>query len=130
MRRDLSATACHAPHDAPVDWSAVETEACNRFVYDDSTYTATVVSEFDLVCDRNHYKSLVASVGSVIYGFGALLCGYISDNYGRKMTILVCTALNIAFHLASTFATSYASYLALYLIAGKDFYFFVILCGV
>ena len=58
-------------------------------------------------------------VGSLIYGLGALLCGYISDNYGRKATILVCTALNIAFHLVSTFANSYPLYLALYLLAGS-----------
>ena len=72
------------------------------------------------VCGRTHLGSIAASAGSFVYGFGATISGYASDNYGRKATIMVALILNISFHLASTFATSYPLYLALYWLAGNS----------
>ena len=72
------------------------------------------------VCGRTHLRSIVASAGSFVYGFGATISGYTSDNYGRKATIMVSLILNISFHLASSFATSYPVYLALYWLAGDS----------
>ena len=71
------------------------------------------------VCGRTHLRSIAASAGSFVYGFGATISGYTSDNYGRKATIMVALILNISFHLASSFATSYPLYLALYWLAGN-----------
>jgi MFS family permease len=78
------------------------------------------ITLFFTVCGRNHYKSMVAMVGSLVYGIGATLCGYVSDTYGRKMTILISVFFSITFHVASTFANSYALYLTFYLLAGEN----------
>ncbi len=57
---------------------------CTSWVFDDSVYEATVITDFGLVCDRRYMKSAVGMLMVVIYGFGATLTGYISDTYGRK----------------------------------------------
>ena len=48
-----------------------------------------------------------------------MICGYTSDKYGRKATIMVALILVISLNLASSFATSYPLYLTLYWLAGN-----------
>ena len=50
-----TADDCSAP-PVPVDWETAELKTCDAFVYDHSVYSATVVTDFHLVCERceNH----------------------------------------------------------------------------
>ena len=63
------------------------------------------VTEFDLVCERNYVSGLIGGsffIGNVV---GALVCGTISDVYGRKKVY----AVSLFFAFASSLATSYAN---------------------
>ena len=67
--------------------------------------TYSYVTEFDLVCHRNYVSALIGGsffIGNIV---GALICGTISDVYGRKKVY----ALSLFFALASSLATSYAN---------------------
>lgn len=48
----------------------------------------TIVSEFDLVCDKKQliHISEMMFLGGV--AFGGLICGMLSDRYGRKKTLM------------------------------------------
>lgn len=36
-----------------VNWETAKLKSCDRFVYDHSVYSATVVTDFHLVCERS-----------------------------------------------------------------------------
>lgn len=99
------------------EWNSTATETCSRHVFDDSVFESTVVTEFDLVCERNYLKSLAASIESVIYGFGSLTVGYVSDAVGRKKVIALALVVCVTMNIASTFATTYVTYLVCYIIS-------------
>ena len=64
----------------------------------------SVVTEFDLVCEKTTTATLIASTFFVGTTFGALLCGSIGDGYGRKPTIVV----SITFIVITSIALRYS----------------------
>ncbi|CAE1142023.1 SLC22A4_5 [Acanthosepion pharaonis] len=64
--------------------------ACNSWVYDKSQYQTSVTSDMNLVCHRAIFTSHVKTA----YFVGAfsmfLIGGWISDKFGRKITIASC----------------------------------------
>ncbi|XP_076039787.1 organic cation transporter protein-like isoform X2 [Oratosquilla oratoria] len=59
---------------------------CVAWEYDNSTFTSTFTTEFDLVCDRAHLRPLYQMVFSVGYAIGDLLGGVLTDRIGRRST--------------------------------------------
>ena len=52
----------------PIDMeehSYMEEHYCNEFVYSAEIYQSTSVTEFNLVCERNHLKSLIGRIVEV-----------------------------------------------------------------
>ena len=47
----------------------------------------SIASEFDLQCDREWMKHLMNSIVFVGWGVGAVVLGWVADNYGRKRVI-------------------------------------------
>ncbi|XP_050727292.1 organic cation transporter protein-like isoform X2 [Eriocheir sinensis] len=60
------------------------TQPCDAWEYDTSSFRSTLISEWDLVCGREHLRSLSQIFFMVGYFFGAPLGGYFSDRFGRK----------------------------------------------
>ncbi|XP_054712984.1 organic cation transporter protein-like [Uloborus diversus] len=83
---------------------------CTKWEYDTSYYSHTVVSEWDLVCDREWLVSLSKS----IYMFGFLLSvfvfGQVSDCIGRFPTIVISYLVTVASLLLSLLSTSYSMF--------------------
>lgn len=59
------------------------TEKCTEWQFDHSFYTKTLIDEFDLVCDREHYISITKSIFQFGYLVSSILTGWMSDKYGR-----------------------------------------------
>lgn len=70
--------------------------SCTSFIYDRSTYKETIISEFNLVCNRAYLTDITNSIYYVGYSFGAIAAGIVSSNYGRKIAGLSASALMIA----------------------------------
>jgi len=45
---------------------------------------STIVTEFDLVCERNYYFELAYSLEQIGYILGTLVFSFIADKIGRK----------------------------------------------
>ncbi|XP_035220819.1 solute carrier family 22 member 5-like [Stegodyphus dumicola] len=79
---------------------------CESWVYDESIYKSTIVSEWDLVCDRKWLTSVAKS----IYMFGHLVAcvafGQLSDRIGRRPVILLCYFLFFWCSVATIFVNS------------------------
>ncbi len=59
------------------------TEKCTEWEFDHSFYAKTLIDEFLLVCDREHYISMTKSIFQVGYLVASILIGWMSDRYGR-----------------------------------------------
>uniref|UniRef100_A0A8C9QWM6 Solute carrier family 22 member 13a n=1 Tax=Scleropages formosus TaxID=113540 RepID=A0A8C9QWM6_SCLFO len=104
----------------PTDWDIDdirehglnETTGCiNGWVYDTSLFQSSIVSEFDLVCD----KAFLLGVGQTVYMAG-ILCGTITfgalaDIFGRKRATQMPLLLLTVFVTATAFAPNLYLYM-------------------
>ncbi|AWP14668.1 putative solute carrier family 22 member 7-like [Scophthalmus maximus] len=101
------------------DGAALPTVRCQSgWVYDNSTFTSTLATEWDLVCDR---KSLTKTTGTIFFlglMVGAIVFGFLSDKYGRKNTILASYIISIVFGFSSAFANSFVMFAVLRFLTG------------
>ncbi|OQV20905.1 Carcinine [Hypsibius exemplaris] len=81
--------------------------------FDQSVYTSTIVTEWNLVCDSDFLPTLVYIVTTLVGTVGAPIGGYLSDRYGRKRTYFGFLALQIAAGGAAALAPSYAWFVVL-----------------
>lgn len=55
----------------------------------------TIVSEWSLVCDRLYLASVVESCFLLGAGMGSVTSGWISDQYGRKNTLMAFASVQL-----------------------------------
>ncbi|XP_072887484.1 solute carrier family 22 member 6-A-like [Hemitrygon akajei] len=68
--------------------SQPDTQACtDGWVYDRSQFTSTIVTEWDLVCDRKSLKRMVQSIYMAGLLIGACVLGRLSDKFGRRILL-------------------------------------------
>ncbi|XP_054624039.1 solute carrier family 22 member 13-like [Dunckerocampus dactyliophorus] len=101
---------------APVDWDigAIrehglnETTVCqNGWEYERSLYTATIITDFDLVCDRAHLPQVAQSVIMLGVLLGALLFGPFAEAVGRKRAAQISMVVVLMFTVASALSPNY-----------------------
>ncbi|KAF3841676.1 hypothetical protein F7725_023627 [Dissostichus mawsoni] len=88
------------------------------WVYDNSTFTSTLATEWDLVCDR---KSLTQTTSSIFFFgvmIGSIAFGFLSDRYGRRNTLLASYIMAAVFGFSSAFANSYVVFAVLRFFTG------------
>lgn len=76
-------------------------ENCTSYVFDKS-FTSTV-TEWNLICDKANIAAAVQSLFVAGMMAGSLFFGVISDFFGRRFCLFLCSALAICFSLASSF---------------------------
>ncbi|XP_066279580.1 organic cation transporter protein-like [Branchiostoma lanceolatum] len=88
------------------------------WVYDHSQYSSSIVTEFDLVCDKAWLTELAQSIYMSGVCVGAVLFGALSDRYGRRPILLLCLTVQIPLMFAVAFATDYVTFVTLRFIIG------------
>lgn len=68
---------------------------------------ASIVPEWDLICERTALRSTVQVALSVGKFFGASTFGILSDKYGRKSSFTVAALLYVVASLLTTFSPVY-----------------------
>lgn len=75
---------------------------CTTYAFDKS-FTSTV-TEWNLICDKKNIAALVQSLFVAGMMAGSIFFGVISDFFGRRFCLFLCSALALSFSLASGFA--------------------------
>lgn len=86
---------------------------CTKWEYDMSFYSQTIVSEWDLVCDREWLISLSKSVYMAGFLVSVFFFGQLSDSIGRLPTIIIAYVITVVSMLMTLLSTSYIMFLTL-----------------
>ena len=92
---------------------------CNNFIYDNSTWAATTITDWDLVCDRAFYASNPPTMYMLGMAISMVLMGGVSDTYGRQRTCLACQIILVIFSWAQMGANSVAVFSFIRLVQGS-----------
>ncbi|VVC94746.1 unnamed protein product [Leptidea sinapis] len=86
---------------------------CSKYSYNLSPFDNTIISEWDLVCERAWLASFTQMVLQFGILLGSIVFGFLSDRYGRKNTFLVSITSLILFGFAIPFAPDYITFTVL-----------------
>ncbi|XP_055466614.1 solute carrier family 22 member 12 [Psammomys obesus] len=76
------------PNTTATNWSQADTEPCgDGWVYDHSTFTSTIVTTWNLVCDSQALRPMAQSIYLAGILVGAAVCGHASDRFGRRRVL-------------------------------------------
>ncbi|KAM9720112.1 solute carrier family 22 member 13 isoform 3-T3 [Menidia menidia] len=111
----------------PVDWDLdairkyglnATTTCRDGWVYGHTPYQSTIVTDFDLVCERSNMAEVSQTIfmtgmlaGSFVFGPGA-------NSYGRRRTTQIPIVLLLAFSAAAGLAPNFAVYMASQFVVG------------
>ncbi|KAK1338113.1 hypothetical protein QTO34_001223 [Cnephaeus nilssonii] len=88
------------------------------YIYDTSKWDSTVVTQWDLVCNREWFAKLIQPTFMVGVLLGALIFGYLSDRVGRRLVLWSTSIGMYFFGIAAAFSLDYYSFmLARFLLA-------------
>lgn len=85
-------------------------DKCSQFEFDKSVHT--LVSEFDLVCDKSWVTASIISIQMIGMMLGSIVVGNISDLFGRKRPFISSMALLFVFHLVCYFSVNWQMFAA------------------
>uniref|UniRef100_A0A3Q3WBZ5 Solute carrier family 22 member 6 n=1 Tax=Mola mola TaxID=94237 RepID=A0A3Q3WBZ5_MOLML len=88
------------------------------WVYDNSAFTSTLATQWDLVCDKKSLNKMMSTIFFLGLMFGSVVTGYLSDKYGRKSILLASYITATVFGFASAFANSYIVFAVLRCLTG------------
>ncbi|XP_026498619.2 organic cation transporter protein-like isoform X1 [Vanessa tameamea] len=91
---------------------------CNEWDYDRSEVGDTIISEWDLVCDRATLTNLAEVVFLIGVGIGGVLGGWISDKFGRKKILIGMMLAQSLLAIVSLLMQSYLQYVLVRLVMG------------
>ncbi|XP_045131903.1 solute carrier family 22 member 20-like isoform X2 [Portunus trituberculatus] len=110
----------------PSSLRKTDLSSCSYVQYDHSVFPSTVVSEFNLVCERSTLRPLFQIVISLGALFGAPLGGVVSDKYGRKITVIGGAVVNLIAVAVITFCPWYTVILCSRFLVGMTVGFIVL----
>ncbi|XP_021549025.1 solute carrier family 22 member 16 [Neomonachus schauinslandi] len=81
------------------------------YIYDKSKWDSTVVTQWDLVCNREWFAKMVQPVFMLGVLLGAMIFGYLSDRLGRRL-VLWSTSIGVFFFgIAAAFSSDYYGFM-------------------
>ncbi|XP_034948517.1 WD repeat and HMG-box DNA-binding protein 1-like [Chelonus insularis] len=82
-------------------------QKCTSFDYDTSVFNSTIISEWNLVCDRKQLANLVQLLTQLGILIGNMSFGIIADKIGRKIPLMIAVIVQSLIGMLSAFMPMY-----------------------
>ncbi|XP_046647945.1 organic cation transporter protein-like [Daphnia pulicaria] len=105
---------CLAGSDVGIDQEI----QCSEWVYDDSIFGSTVVTDFELVCDDENKRPIPGMAYMAGNVFGPLLFGFLTDKTGRKPAFTLCVFILFILVTGAAFSTNIITFSVLRFLSG------------
>ncbi|XP_075561960.1 solute carrier family 22 member 13 [Pelecanus crispus] len=113
---------------SPVDWDLASivayglnaTEKCSSGWVYPSAQPPSLLTEFDLVCDRKDLNDISQSIYMMGLFLGSMLFGPLSDRIGRRPVILISVFLQGLFGVGTAFVSHFYVYMAFRCVVGAS----------
>uniref|UniRef100_A0A8C3SUH4 Major facilitator superfamily (MFS) profile domain-containing protein n=1 Tax=Chelydra serpentina TaxID=8475 RepID=A0A8C3SUH4_CHESE len=100
----------------------LETDSCaDGWVYDKSTFTSTIITEWDLVCDSRQLKQMAQSIYMAGILAGGIVFGGLSDRFGRRSLVIWCYLQMAVTGTCTAFSPSFTAYCIFRFLTGMAF---------
>ncbi|KAK2582312.1 hypothetical protein KPH14_004651 [Odynerus spinipes] len=106
-----SATNESVKYKCYVDVGNGTMDKCTDFRYDKRVFRETIITEWDLVCDREQLTNLVQSCTMFGVLMGNFLFSSVADRIGRKKPLMIAIALQSITGVVSAYAPWYELFL-------------------
>ncbi|XP_068633910.1 organic cation transporter protein-like isoform X2 [Battus philenor] len=96
--------------DSQLDFGSVcrsEYSNCSEFKYDRNVFHETIISEWDLVCDREWLKSLTQTFFMLGILVGSMVFGHLSDRFGRRLPFVAAVCLQLVSGVTTAFSVNW-----------------------
>ncbi|GBP82663.1 Organic cation transporter protein [Eumeta japonica] len=80
---------------------------CSLFEYDRGTFRETIISQWDLVCNRQWLKNLTQTIFMLGILVGNMLFGYLSDRFGRRTPFLGAVLIQLVSGVATAYSVNW-----------------------
>lgn len=81
--------------------------SCDEHVFNQTVFTNTIQSEWDLVCTRSSLSSLSQTIFMLGILVGNMLFGVLADKFGRRLPLVIAVIIQLIFGVATSFAPNY-----------------------
>ena len=82
---------------------------CTEFIYDNTYFDETLSTKLNLVCENEHYRSLLGTLLIIALLFGSLIGGKLGDKFGRMKMFFIANAINVPVVIGLGYVQNYAS---------------------
>ncbi|XP_012884627.1 PREDICTED: solute carrier family 22 member 6 [Dipodomys ordii] len=97
------------------------TEPCaDGWIYDNSTFPSTIVTEWDLVCTHRAFRQLAQSLYMAGVLLGAMVFGYLADRLGRRKVLILNYLQTAVSGICTAYAPNFSVYCAFRLLSGMS----------
>lgn len=86
---------------------------CTKYEYDHSVFKETIISQWDLICEREWLKNLTQTVFMLGILVGNMVFGYLSDRYGRRFPFLGAVFLQLISGVSTAYSINWYMFTAL-----------------
>jgi len=93
-------------------------DSCKMYQHDLSFWEETVISQYDLVCQRSYLPTLSKMLFFGGFGLGTFISGIISDSFGRKKSLIGFSLLIFVSGVACSFMPNYISFTVMWIVVG------------
>lgn len=91
---------------------------CTSYRYDTGIWISTIIDEWDLVCDRAWFISLIQSLYMSGFIISFLMFGYLSDRFGRWRSLLLGATIEILSGFGCALSSSVTTFMVFRFLLG------------